>query len=95
MFIRTQSTPNPLSLMFCPWNSVEVGRAGFPNARADMNSLLAKALFATDGMLCSCLKFPFFFFAWSDNTMHSVLVTYYVFSVLSSSAFFILVLMLS
>lgn len=50
MFIQTQSTPNPSSLMFYPGKSVmEVGSADFPNARSAMNSPLAKALYAVDG----------------------------------------------
>lgn len=53
MFIQTQSTPNPLSLMFYPGKPVvETGSADFPNARSAMNSPLAKALFGIDGM-CS------------------------------------------
>nr|XP_043631925.1 nifU-like protein 4, mitochondrial [Erigeron canadensis]XP_043631926.1 nifU-like protein 4, mitochondrial [Erigeron canadensis]XP_043631928.1 nifU-like protein 4, mitochondrial [Erigeron canadensis] len=49
MFIQTQSTPNPLSLMFYPGKPVmEVGSADFPNARTAMNSPLAKALFGID-----------------------------------------------
>ncbi|XP_060184099.1 nifU-like protein 4, mitochondrial isoform X3 [Lycium barbarum] len=52
MFIQTQSTPNPLSLMFYPGKSVvEGGSADFPNARSAMNSPLAKALFGIDGIL--------------------------------------------
>lgn len=57
MFIQTQSTPNPLSLMFYPGKPVmEVGSADFPNARVAMNSHLAKSLFSIDGMslLHSC-----------------------------------------
>ncbi|KAI7730249.1 hypothetical protein M8C21_023086 [Ambrosia artemisiifolia] len=51
MFIQTQSTPNPLSLMFYPGKPVmEVGSADFPNARTAMNSPLAKALFGIDGI---------------------------------------------
>lgn len=51
MFIQTQSTPNPLSLMFYPGKPVmEVGSADFPNARAAMTSPLAKALFGIDGV---------------------------------------------
>lgn len=50
MFIQTQSTPNPMSLMFYPGKPVmEVGSADFPNARTSMNSPLAKALFGIDG----------------------------------------------
>ncbi|KAK9061340.1 hypothetical protein SSX86_018520 [Deinandra increscens subsp. villosa] len=51
MFIQTQSTPNPQSLMFYPGKPVmEVGSADFPNARAAMNSPLAKALYGIDGI---------------------------------------------
>lgn len=51
MFIQTQSTPNPSSLMFYPGKPVmEVGSSDFPNARAAMNSPLAKALFGIDGV---------------------------------------------
>lgn len=52
MFIQTQSTPNPSSLMFYPGKPVmEIGSADFPNLRAAMNSSLAKALFGIDGGL--------------------------------------------
>ncbi|KAL9680489.1 hypothetical protein QQ045_018368 [Rhodiola kirilowii] len=51
MFIQTQSTPNPSSLMFYPGKEVmEVGSADFPNARAAMNSPLAKAIYGVDGV---------------------------------------------
>lgn len=51
MFIQTQSTPNPLSLMFYPGKPVmEVGSADFPNARVAMGSPLAKALYGIDGV---------------------------------------------
>ncbi|XP_044460708.1 nifU-like protein 4, mitochondrial isoform X2 [Mangifera indica] len=51
MFIQTQSTPNPSSLMFYPGKPVmEVGSADFANARAAMNSPLAKALYGIDGI---------------------------------------------
>ncbi|KAM6584248.1 hypothetical protein CsatB_011250 [Cannabis sativa] len=51
MFIQTQSTPNPSSLMFYPGKPVmEVGSADFPNARAALNSPLAKALYGIDGI---------------------------------------------
>ncbi|KAJ6433020.1 hypothetical protein OIU84_020116 [Salix udensis] len=44
MFIQTQSTPNPSSLMFYPGKAVmDVGSADFPNARSAMNSPLAKS----------------------------------------------------
>ncbi|TXG49337.1 hypothetical protein EZV62_025212 [Acer yangbiense] len=51
MFIQTQPTPNPASLMFYPGKPVmEVGSADFPNARAAMNSPLARALYGIDGI---------------------------------------------
>ncbi|CAH9097265.1 unnamed protein product [Cuscuta europaea] len=51
MFIQTQSTPNPLSLMFYPGKPVmETGSSDFPNARSAMTSPLAKALFGIDGI---------------------------------------------
>ncbi|KAI3886475.1 hypothetical protein MKW92_010268, partial [Papaver armeniacum] len=51
MFIQTQSTPNPSSLMFYPGKPVmEVGSADFPNPRTAMNSPLAKAIYGVDGI---------------------------------------------
>ncbi|AQK92807.1 NifU-like protein 4 mitochondrial [Zea mays] len=51
MFIQTQSTPNPQSLMFYPGKPVmEIGSSDFPNARTAMTSPLAKSLFAIDGV---------------------------------------------
>ncbi|KAI3809259.1 hypothetical protein L1987_25230 [Smallanthus sonchifolius] len=51
MFIETQSTPNPLSLMFYPGKPVmEVGSADFPNARTAMSSPLANDLYGVDGI---------------------------------------------
>ncbi|KAK7368617.1 hypothetical protein VNO80_10645 [Phaseolus coccineus] len=51
MFIQTQATPNPSSLMFYPGKPImEVGSADFPNPRSAMNSPLAKSLFAIDGV---------------------------------------------
>ncbi|KAG8390768.1 hypothetical protein BUALT_Bualt01G0117800 [Buddleja alternifolia] len=51
MFIQTQSTPNPASLMFHPGKPVmESGSADFPNARSAMSSPLAKNLFGIDGI---------------------------------------------
>ncbi|GAQ81608.1 NifU-like domain-containing proteins [Klebsormidium nitens] len=52
MFIQTQSTPNPASLMFLPGQKVlEDGSADIENARAAMASPLAKALFRIDGVV--------------------------------------------
>ncbi|CAL9117147.1 unnamed protein product, partial [Musa acuminata var. zebrina] len=51
LFIQTQSTPNPLSLMFYPGQPVmEAGSADFPNARTAMTSPLAKSMFEIDGI---------------------------------------------
>ena len=61
MFIQTQSTPNPQSLMFHPGKPVmEVGSSDFPNARTAMTSPLAKALFGIEGT--SCLYYCYFIF---------------------------------
>ena len=50
MFIQTQSTPNPASLMFYPGKPVmEVGSVDFPNSRSAMSSPLAKSLYGIDG----------------------------------------------
>ncbi|XLS72938.1 hypothetical protein HN51_029803 [Arachis hypogaea] len=51
MFIQTQPTPNPLSLMFYARKSVmEVGSIDFPNAHSAMNSPFAKVIFRIDGI---------------------------------------------
>ncbi|XP_041999289.1 nifU-like protein 4, mitochondrial isoform X2 [Salvia splendens] len=51
MFIQTQSTPNPASLMFYPGKQVmETGSADFPNAHSAMSSPLAKSLYGIDGV---------------------------------------------
>lgn len=51
MFIQTQPTPNPQSLMFVPGKTVmEAGTYEFANARAAMVSPLAKRLFSIDGV---------------------------------------------
>lgn len=51
MFIQTQPTPNPSSLMFLPGRTVmENGSYEFANARAAMVSPLAKKLFMVDGV---------------------------------------------
>ena len=53
MFIQTNPTPNPQSLMFVPGRAVlEAGASpvDFPSARAGMASPLAKRLFAVDGV---------------------------------------------
>ena len=51
MFIQTQPTPNPTSLMFLPGKSLlESGSKNFASAREAMASPLAKRLFAIDGV---------------------------------------------
>eukprot|EP00878_Enallax_costatus_P007486 GHUV01007841.1.p1 GENE.GHUV01007841.1~~GHUV01007841.1.p1 ORF type:complete len:285 (+),score=95.07 GHUV01007841.1:173-1027(+) len=51
MFIQTQPTPNPSSLMFLPGRQVmENGSYDFSNARSAMVSPLAKRLFRIDGI---------------------------------------------
>ncbi|KAL2249325.1 UNVERIFIED_CONTAM: NifU-like protein 4, mitochondrial [Sesamum indicum] len=58
MFIQTQSTPNPASLMFYPGKPLmDTGSADFPNARTAMSSPLAKNLFGIDGLLINPLEF--------------------------------------
>ncbi|CAN8303075.1 unnamed protein product [Cochlearia groenlandica] len=52
MFIETQSTPNPSSLMFSPGKPVmEIGSSDFPNARSALASPLAKSIFDIDGVV--------------------------------------------
>ncbi|KAL0743043.1 hypothetical protein Bca4012_084556 [Brassica carinata] len=52
MFIQTQSTPNPSSLMFYPGKPVmEVGSADFPNVRSALGSPLAKSIYSIDGVV--------------------------------------------
>lgn len=51
MFIQTQNTPNPSSLMFVPGKPVlEKGGHNFASAREAMASPLAKKLFVIDGV---------------------------------------------
>ena len=51
MFIQTQNTPNPSSLMFVPGKPVlEKGGHNFASAREAMASPLAKRLFVIDGV---------------------------------------------
>lgn len=52
MFIQTQATPNPASLMFLPGKPVnqEGGSKNFGSAREGMASALAKRLFQIDGV---------------------------------------------
>lgn len=51
MFVQTQSTPNPQSLMFFPGKVVlEEGQMQFDSAREAMQSPLAKRIFQIDGV---------------------------------------------
>lgn len=51
MFIQTQPTPNPSSMMFLPGQTVlESGSMQFATARESMKSPLAKKLFQVDGV---------------------------------------------
>lgn len=69
MFVQTQSTPNPSSLMFYPGKPVmEVGSADFPNARSAMNSPLAKALYGIDGVTRVFFGSDFVTVTKSDDT---------------------------
>ena len=53
MFIQTQPTPNPASLMFIPGQPVleTGGSKSFTSAREAMASPLAKKLFQVDGVM--------------------------------------------
>lgn len=69
MFIQTQSTPNPSSLMFYPGKPVmDVGSADFPNSRSAMNSPLAKALYGIDGVTRVFFGSDFVTVTKSDDT---------------------------
>ena len=51
MFIQTQGTPNPASMMFLPGRTVmETGSMSFTTPRESMQSPLAKKLFQIDGV---------------------------------------------
>ncbi|KAK8579739.1 hypothetical protein V6N12_070049 [Hibiscus sabdariffa] len=76
MFIRTQSTPNPSSLMFYPGKAVmEVGSTDFPNARSAMNSPLAKALYEIDGVARVFFGSDFITVTKSDDASWDLLKT--------------------
>ncbi|XP_077224870.1 nifU-like protein 4, mitochondrial [Tasmannia lanceolata] len=69
MFIQTEPTPNPASLMFYPGKPVmEVGSADFPNARTAMSSPLAKALYGIDGVTRVFFGSEFITVTKSDET---------------------------
>ncbi|CAH2036393.1 unnamed protein product [Thlaspi arvense] len=74
MFIQTQSTPNPSSLMFNPGKPVmEIGSSDFPNARSAMGSPLAKAIFAIDGVVRVFFGSDFVTVTKSDDVTWDVL----------------------
>ncbi|KFK35857.1 hypothetical protein AALP_AA4G045800 [Arabis alpina] len=74
MFIQTQSTPNPSSLMFNPGKPVmEIGSADFPNARSAMSSPLAKAIFDIDGVVRVFFGSDFVTVTKSDDVTWDVL----------------------
>jgi Thioredoxin-like proteins and domains len=51
MFIQTEATPNPATMMFFPGKPVlEAGSADFATVEAATNSPLARRLFAVDGV---------------------------------------------
>ncbi|KAE8713859.1 NifU-like protein 5 [Hibiscus syriacus] len=76
VFIQTQSTPNPWSLMFYPGEAVmEVGSADFPNARSAMNSPLAKALYEIDGITRVFFGSDFITVTKSDDASWDLLKT--------------------
>lgn len=51
MFIQTEATPNPATMMFFPGKTVlEAGSADFPAADAAARSPLARRLFAVEGV---------------------------------------------
>lgn len=74
MFIQTQNTPNPTSLMFIPGKPVmEGGSANFSNAREAMASPLAKKLFLIDGVEQVFFATDFVTVSKSDEVSWSVI----------------------
>lgn len=74
MFIQTQNTPNPTSLMFIPGKPVlETGSQNFSNAREAMVSPLAKRLFLIDGVTQVFFASDFITVSKSDEYAWSVL----------------------
>lgn len=74
MFIQTQNTPNPTSLMFIPGKPVmEGGSANFSNAREAMASPLAKKLFLIDGVEQVFFATDFVTVSKSDDVSWSVI----------------------
>lgn len=74
MFIQTQPTPNPQSLIFLPGRPVmENGSFDFANARAAMVSPLAKKLFMVDGVTGVFFGSDFVTVTKSDDYVWAVL----------------------
>lgn len=74
MFIQTQATPNPTSLMFMPGQSVmESGVKEFKTPRESMSSPLAKRLFGIDGVSSVFFGSDFVTVTKSDEYPWSVL----------------------
>uniref|UniRef100_A0A0D3CFL2 Scaffold protein Nfu/NifU N-terminal domain-containing protein n=1 Tax=Brassica oleracea var. oleracea TaxID=109376 RepID=A0A0D3CFL2_BRAOL len=51
MFIQTQSTQNPSSLMFYPGKPVEIESADFSNVCSALGSPLTKSIYFIDGVV--------------------------------------------
>lgn len=74
MFIQTQNTPNPTSLMFIPGKPVlDAGSQNFTNAREAMASPLAKRLFLIDGVTQVFFASDFITVSKNDEYSWSVL----------------------
>lgn len=74
MFIQTQPTPNPTSLMFLPGKPVlDSGSKNFSSARESMSSPLAKRLFLIDGVSKVFFGSDFITVTKSDDYAWSVL----------------------
>ena len=74
MFIQTQPTPNPTSLMFLPGKPIlESGSKNFVNGREAMSSPLAKRLFQIDGVKQVFFGTDFITVTKSDDYAWSVL----------------------
>lgn len=75
MFIQTQNTPNPTSLMFIPGKPVldTAGTKNFSNAREAMASPLAKKLFLIDGVTQVFFASDFITVSKNDDYSWSVL----------------------
>lgn len=74
MFIQTQPTPNPTSLMFLPGKTVlDGGSKNFGSAREAMTSPLAKRIFHIDGVTSVFFGSDFITVTKSDDLAWSVL----------------------